>query len=297
MLIHPLRTCMASVSVDFQFQAPSNDAVFSTLNTLEILVTETTVVLALLNPAQHLQYFKRYRNKQSLPITTFLDSVCIQDEVVKHPFAGINIVYAAPHWLAVPSLLAPNGTEPTLIALAHSLKVELSPESIVRDVYKPFQLNLLYYVEPSLRNKFEYYFQKPQLRHTLTRLWEIDLRNRPMFQHKVLGHICLLDQEFIYSITEGNRLLFANRYSFQSPEDILFYVLSVNEIVKLPNGSSNDEFIIVLTGFSDGRSRIFTTLSDYLSNLADVSPIFPSQPALDKLNIQAAEYPLLLGLE
>jgi hypothetical protein len=288
---------MASVSVDFQFQTPSNDAVFSTLNTLEILVTETTVVLALLNPAQHLQYFKRYRNKQGLPLTTFLDAVCIQDEIIKHSFAGVNIVYAAPHWLAVPSLLAPNGTEPTLIALAHSLKVELPPETIVRDVYKPFQLNVLYHVEPSLRHKFEYYFQNAQLRHVCTRLWELELRNRPIFQQKVLGHICLLDQEFIYTITEGNHLHFANRYSFQSPEDILFYVLSVNETVKLPTVKSEDGFIIVLTGFSDGRARIYTTLADYLPNLADVSPVFPAQPALDKLSIQPTEYALLLGLE
>ena len=73
----------------------------------------------------------------------------------------------------------------------------------------------------------------------------------------------IIDTHFFVVAAKNGQLLLAQHYTYQAPEDLLFYLLKIAEVHQL----SQTEVQLNISGFIDSDSRLYRMLYDYFLNI------------------------------
>ncbi|ANH81049.1 hypothetical protein A8C56_08710 [Niabella ginsenosidivorans] len=73
----------------------------------------------------------------------------------------------------------------------------------------------------------------------------------------------IIDDHFSVVASKNGQLLLARHYTYQAPEDLLFYLLKIAEVHQLPQ----TEVQLNVSGLIDSDSRLYRMLYDYFLNI------------------------------
>jgi hypothetical protein len=154
-----------------------------------------------------------------------LDGAARHDELLKNPWEPVEIVVHDPHWLIVPGEFVPAGSEEKYLAALYG--PALRP--VFRDFIRPLKLCVIYSVDEELVRKCTYYFRQPKLKHALTSflLFHRQIHKNP--KTPFTATIASLNTRLLYIVFKGQDPLFANFFPIAGPEDVVYYVKTVNQ--------------------------------------------------------------------
>lgn len=224
-------------------------------------------ILGLQFGKSHVAYALKNRNTQQLAalgyvqigqwdksvFETFITSI----ENLLHPQQQVEIAYD----LADLSMLPVAGfDEKKLQALHQSMYPFEGPAVFKTETMAEWQLCLGYPVPASLYRGCESFFPKARVRHAFK--LALDSAGQSGAQGKLLVDVGI--ETFRVIVLKNNRLQFFQNFTYESPADVLYYLLSVCEAQLV----SPAETELVLTGLLEKDSALYRELWQYFTHVA-----------------------------
>ena len=207
-------------------------------------------------------YLKAYRLKEvqneyayKLLVKDFLE----QEEILDNTFSKVEIAIAAPEYTLVPSRYLDENALEDYLNFNHNVPAgsEIYAERFGGGVVN----NIVYAVDRYLLNAIEARFKKFSLQHALTQLVNGLIREHKsndngMYVNVQRGYIDLV-------VLHGSQMQLCNSYAYQTPEDLLYYVLNAAQHSNL--STHKDSF--VFSGDINQDTAEYQLAQRYLENI------------------------------
>lgn len=244
-------------------------------------------LLYVISTAQHEPLFIRlYKNRDGLEMMHFLDAAWHQDELIRKRFAKGIILVEAERWMVVPAEYVPDGQEEQFLRAYYDIRAtDISlPYTSHKDILKGSGAAFLSLLPQNLHGYLqarEGYLHYTHISHRyaqLTRfLAESHLSHRPY-----AGAVWLFLGTFYYCLFSQDRLIFINRFSAATAEDVLYYIQGLHNLL----GISKDQVAITVAGYSGLKPYVATVLYRFFgAGYKDLSKVYPAPSTLKEVGL------------
>ncbi len=173
------------------------------------------------------------------------------------------------------SALVPNAFfNPSEIATYLKFNVKIyETDSIAYDVISNAEITNVYVPFANINNYFFEAFGEFEFKHCNTVLLEKLFRER-QDQHHTVMYALIAERYFHFIILKDRKLLFNNRFTYQTPEDFLYYILFTAEQLNL----NPDQIPLKLAGDIKAGDPLYSLAYNYVRNIdfvSDTEDIFP----------------------
>ncbi len=206
-----------------------------------------------------LKSFHFDHKKEKSPIES-LKAIFFDDNHLKQPYRSTKIVITSPHFTLIPSKFYNEKENNTYL---RSLTTIGNNDTLMKDDFKNQSFKNVFMCDLTLTNFIQTIFpQNTTVHHVSTALIEgfqkvAELRHG----HQVFANI--RDGQVQIFFFDGKDLVFANSYSFQFTQDLVYYLMLVYEQFKL-----NPETIpLSISGFLTQDSDIFKYIYRYIRHV------------------------------
>jgi hypothetical protein len=208
---------------------------FSSKSTLSYelnLLVGADSVYYMVNDAQlnvlALKSFHNDRRKDRTQLTTFKDAF-FEDILLKEPYRVSKIVFTTPHFTFVPNKFYNESEHSTYFQNL----TDFTEESVFEaDSLKNLDFKNVYAIEKSMLNFTQSTFPLAKRFHVFSALIQgcqklAEVRNG----HQIFANI--RDGFVQILFFDGKEMIFANAFPFQTPQDLIYYIMMVYEQFKL----------------------------------------------------------------
>ena len=225
----------------------------STMSTLALILGNDYLAYAVHNDNNELAVLKRCWFAQ--PADTALQTVLQTDKVLHSVFKKIITAFDYEAYTLLPAAMNNGDHTPLLYLNEANLQ-----DHIISEVITGRQLANIYAVPHQLLNSVLTYFPSSKFWH----LQSVHIKNAP----KDVGHgsldVDFGNQFFFVTATHEDAILLSKRYDYQSPADVLFYLLKICEAYHL----SQEQVHLNLSGLIDENSDMYRTLYEYFLEIS-----------------------------
>ena len=231
----------------------------STLSYELCLLVGSDSVYYMVNDAQlnvlALKSFHNDRKKDRTQLSTFKDAF-FEDTLLKEPYRVTKIVFTTPHFTLIPNKFYNDAQRPIYFENLTDL-----PDNTVfeTDSLKNIDFKNVYALEKPMFGFTLTTFPQAKRFHVFTALIQGCQKMAEMRQgHQIFANI--RDGFVQILFFDGKDLVFANAYPFQTPQDLIYYIMMVYEQFKL-----NPESIpLSISGNMTEDSDIFKYIYRYI---------------------------------
>jgi hypothetical protein len=223
--------------------------------------------------------FKLHDTYNPYQLSERLDELVLREKWLSGNYKTKKIIYINQKSTLVPVPLFDANDQETYFSFNHTLD---DSEDLYCDKLNNLNAYNLYAVPTVIKNKLRELFGQHKLYHHITALVEtllIYYKNKPeeklVFLNAGKGIFDLI-------VTEGNKLIYNNTFEFQTPEDLIYYLLFALEQLKL-----NPETIsLILMGEIEKNTALFDIIFKYVRNISFIkrNESFQYSYLLDKLS-------------
>ncbi|MCX7652959.1 MAG: DUF3822 family protein [Bacteroidia bacterium] len=206
-------------------------------------------------------FIRSYKNRDGLELSRFLEAAWQQDDMIRKRYAHVLVLIDADRWMIVPAEYVSEGQEMAYLQAYYDIRpssVSSLPYVAQKDILKGSGATFLYLVPVSLKEYLyarsgSIEFHHASYRYTqLSRyLIENHLQHRPY-----AGMVWLFLGTFYYCLFGGDRLLFVNRFTAATAEDVLYYIQGLHNLL----GISKEQVAISVSGYSGLKPYVATIL-------------------------------------
>ncbi len=255
------------MSFEADYIAPGFDVQFPWLYRLSGTVSHRGFAYALAGKTGEAAVVKHVPGDGPPDSPDVLAAAARNDELLKNPWEPVEIVVHDPRWLIVPGEFVPAGSEEKYLAALF----DSAPRHVYRDYIRPLKLCVIYAVEDALLQKCTYFFRQPKFKHVLTAFILFHRHVHKNAKTPYTATVAVLNARFLYLVFKGQEPVFANFFPIAGPEDVVYYVKSVNQAVGVEAWSyylhdSEPAVARLLESFFPGQAN---NGADYFSSMND----------------------------
>lgn len=244
-------------------------------------------VLYAISTAQHEPLFLRlYKNRDGLEIGRFVEAVWQQDEMLRKRFAQSLLMIDAERWMVVPAEYVPDGQEMAYLRAYYEIRMTDGTLSHIahKDILKGSGAAFLSLLPTPLHEYLQARAGNTRFSHAshryvqLTRfLVENHLNHRPY-----AGIVWLFLGTFYYCLFGGSQLIFVNRFSAATAEDVLYYVQGLHNLL----GLTREQVAISVGGYSGLKPYVATIMYRLFgAGYKDLGKLYPAPSTLKEVGL------------
>ncbi|MCR6720617.1 MAG: DUF3822 family protein [Chitinophagaceae bacterium] len=207
------------------------------------------------NNANELRQLAYYTNADILDEAS-LTEVFQQEELLRRSFDDVRIAFDYPYAILVPAVHA------TAFPVAAALELQFGPRgssTIETERVSSWQLNNQFAVPAGVMQWIRTHFPKVKITHGYTadlcRIESTDFEGGVALDFR--------SEEFTLLASRGNKLLLTQTYTYESPADVIYYLLRVIQQF----GFSQEEVRLSLSGLIEKESSLYRELYQYFIHL------------------------------
>ena len=208
-----------------------------------------------------------------------IDEIILKETWLSSVFKSKRILYINQKSTLVPVPLFDVNDQETYFSFNHTL---VDSEDLYCDKLNHLNAYNLFAVPTLIKNKLREHFGQHKLYHYMTSLVEsllIYYKNTPE-EKKIFLNAGKATFDIV--LTEGNSLVYNNTFDFQSPEDLIYYLLFTLQQLKL-NPETTD---LVLMGELEKNTALYDIIYKYVRNVSFIkrNDAFQYSYMFDKLS-------------
>jgi hypothetical protein len=236
---------------------------------LRMLVHTAVLEYVLLDPRARVVAFKSFPNSERSLLPTFLENTRKHDPILRSEgFRSVACLTLGPSWLLLPNAhFHPDTGEHLLEQLC---EYETSFHSVRHSPVAQANIHLSFALDVDLEAACRRVFAAGSVDHLLTELIPKGLRIVKASGLPLLCWVHLTYDSFTYLIYKREQLLFCNQYPMYAAEDVVYFVLRVNQALQL----ATDEISSLLTGNAPFTRAIATALTGYFGGAIDLDQLY-----------------------
>lgn len=207
------------------------------------------------NDAGELQQLAYYTSAEVLD-EALLTGVYQQEELLRGSYSRVRIAFDYPYSILVPALHASGFPAQQAMELQYGSQ---GPAQYETEPVRSWQLNNQYSVPAGVMEWIRSHFSKAQLTHGYT----ADLCRVESTDFEGGVALDFRSEEFTLLASRGNKLLLTQTYTYESPADVLYYLLRANQQF----GFSQQDVRLSLSGLVEKESSLYRELYQYFIHL------------------------------
>jgi len=244
-------------------------------------------LLYAISTAQHEPLLLRlYKNRDGLEMGHFLEAAWQQDEFIRKRFAQSMLLIEAERWMVVPAEHVPDGQEMHYLRAFYEIRATDSTPHYVahKDVLKGSGAAFLSLLPASLHELLQARAGNMTFHHASYRYVQLSrfIVENHLTHRPYAGVVWLFLGTFYYCLFGGAKLLFVNRFSAATAEDVLYYVQGLHNLL----GISKDQVAMAVGGYSGLKPYVATLLYRFFSGgYKDLGKAYPAPSTLKEAGI------------
>lgn len=254
-------------------------------------------LLYAISTAQHEPLLLRlYKNREGLPIERFVESVWQQDEFIRKRFAKGIALLDIERWMVVPAEYVADGEEGTYLRAYYDLRLQggTSQSMPRKEILRGSGAAFLSLIPTGLYEFFQARSGSFLTLHASHRYVQLTryLADQYLQYRPYRGIVWLFLGSFYYVLFGGEQLLFVNRFSAATAEDVLYYVQGLHNLL----GIDKTQVAITVAGYSGLKPYVATVFYRFFGGgHKDLSKVYPSPSTLKEVGIGTEDVlPLML---
>ncbi|MCX8111659.1 MAG: DUF3822 family protein [Bacteroidia bacterium] len=244
-------------------------------------------ILYVISTAQHEPLLIRlYKNRDGIELSQFAEAAWQQDDLLRKRFARGLVVVDSDRWMVVPAEYVPDGQEVHYLRAYYDIRASDTalPYVAHKDVLRGSGAAFLSLFPKELHDYFEARsgtFQYCHISHRYVQLTRFLMENH-LNHRSHTGVVWLFLGTFYYCLFAGAQLLFVNRFSSATAEDVLYYVQGLHNLL----GISKDQVAITVAGYSGLKPYVATILYRFFgAGYKDLGKIYPAPSTLREVGL------------
>ncbi|MCS7297673.1 MAG: DUF3822 family protein [Bacteroidia bacterium] len=241
-----------------------------------------------ISTAQNEPLFVRlYKNREGLEISRFLDAVWHQDDFLRKRFAHVLFLMDVEKWMVVPSEYTPDGKEMEFLRAYYEIRAGGDGEVVYRahkEILRGSGAAFLALLPVSLYEYLQARSGTLEAHHLSYRyvqlsrhLIQTHLQHRPY-----IGIVWLFLGTFYYCFFAGEQLLFVNRFSAATTEDVLYYIQGLHNLLGIDKGQVG----IAVAGYSTLKPYVMTVMYRFFgTGYKDLGKLFSTPSTLKEVGL------------
>ncbi|MEN3040531.1 MAG: DUF3822 family protein [Bacteroidia bacterium] len=219
-------------------------------------------LLYVISTAQHEALFVRsYKNRDGLELSRFVEAAWHQDDMLRKRYAHGLVVVDADRWLIMPAEYVSDGQEMAYLQAYYDIRTNTPsalPYEAHKDILKGSGAAFLYLLPAGLKEHLSVRSGNIEFHHASYRYAQLSrfLVENHLQHRSYAGVVWLFLGSFYYCLFGGGRLLFVNRFSAATAEDVLYYVQGLHNLLGIPK----DQVAIAVGGYSGLKPYVATIL-------------------------------------
>lgn len=227
---------------------------------MNIQIGKDDIVVAIKDIAKNkfiaLEQFQFVHNFNFTLIDSLIDEVIEISKLVPYKYKSVNCLIVNGLSTIVPNSLFDEDRKKAFLKFNTDLQGD---ELVVVNDIKNLNAKNIFALPFSVKSKIDFLFNNVNYIHFSTQLVEnILVNNKNQNTKKVFIHV--QNSHFELIVIESNNLLFYNSFNYQTPEDLIYYLLFAFEQLKL-NPEKNELFVL---GDIEKNDAIYLLISKYV---------------------------------
>lgn len=128
-------------------------------------------------------------------------------------------------------------------------------DHIISEVLNKWQITNIYTTPPEILTWMVHHFPSSNYLHALS----VYVQSINEFSEEGVFRLHIYERHFDVTVFKGNQLLLSKRYTYQTPQDIIFYLLKICETFNF----SQETVQLQVSGLIDEDSKLFRIIYEY----------------------------------
>lgn len=244
-------------------------------------------VLYAISTAQHEPLLLRlYKNRDGLDMGRLVEAVWQQDDLLRKRFAQGLLLIDVERWMVIPAEYVPDGQEMTYLRAYYEIRTTDGALSHTahKDVLKGSGAAFLSLLPTALHEYLHARSGNLRFCHASHRYVQLSrfITENHLTHRPYAGVVWLFLGTFYYCLFGGNQLIFVNRFSAATAEDVLYYVQGLHNLL----GLSKDQVAITVGGYSGLKPYVATILYRLFgAGYRDLGKLYPAPSTLKEVGL------------
>lgn len=206
-----------------------------------------------------MEQFQFVHNFNFALIDSLLEEVIGMSKLIPHKYRSVNCLFVSHLSTIVPNSLFDEDRKKAFLKFNTDLQGD---ELVVVNDIKNLNAKNIFALPFSVKSKVDFLFNNANYIHFSTVLIEnLLLNNKNQNTKKVFIHV--QNSHFELIVIESNNLLFYNSFNYQTPEDLIYYLLFAFEQLKL-NPEKNELYLL---GDIEKNDAIYLLINKYVRTI------------------------------
>ena len=242
-----------------------------------------TLLCGISNVQDELLFLRQYKNRDGLEPHKFLEAVWQHDDYIRKRFAQVLLLVEAEKWLPIPAEYVPDGNEAAYLSAYYEIgEGALGHYRFRKDVIRGAAIT--YALEGNVADFIAARLSQATLLHGASRYVELTraLALKPLGQRPFTGIVWMYLNKFYYVLLQGERLIFVNRYSALTAEDVMYYLQGLHNQL----GISKNDLTVGVAGYSVLKPYVATLLYRFFgAGYRDLGKLFAAPTSLKEAGL------------
>lgn len=283
---------MAETAVQ-EYRSASWDDNFVGNYKLQISLAEDGIHYGVVNQISTPMYLRLVDNTHNLTIAEQLRRLGDEDPILKLAYNHIEILLNADPWIPVPDTHILRGKEDMLMQVF--FESNTVRDQVYRDRLAGLEASVLFCVPDELEHAAHSVWprrSKHDFTHIVSPVVQMAMKlHTTTLKNRTSANVELFSDNFIYTICEGGKLRFVNRYKVSGPADVLYFILKVNQTLEL----DSSQVLTYVTGYSPLRAPVQDLVQKQMKQMyVDSRKLYPTSTHLNEGGFWLDEFSFLL---
>ncbi|MCE3007028.1 MAG: DUF3822 family protein [Bacteroidetes bacterium] len=282
---------MAETAVQ-EFKSSSWDDSFVGNYKLIISLAAHGIHFAVVNQISAPMYLRYVPNSEGLTASKALKSLAESEPILQHKYDKLEILLSSDPWLAVPNSFITRGKEG--LYMETLFDTNTMKDEVFRDEVRTLDLSVLFCVPQEVQTVVKEAWperRRMNFTHIVSPVMQIahKLHIGPL-KGKPAANVELFSDYMIYTLYQGGKLRFVNRYKVTGAADVLYFLMKVNETL----GIHPQQVITYATGSAPMRAEVEGLLAQQFKHYVAGRRLFPASTHLNEAGFYLDEFSYLL---